>query len=79
MMAVQPKRDAEIEALIRQAAAEIQTLNPLIGKPTTSVRDDADEEWLRDKREIETIWAEIARQQGNPVDTHTEPAADAVN
>lgn len=78
-MAVQPTRDAELEALIRRAAAEIQQLNPLIGKPLTSAGEEEDEDWRRDLREIEAIWAEIANQQGDAADAQAEPAADAVN
>lgn len=76
-MALNKKRDAELEALILRAAAEIKRLNPHLGEPARPYTEEEYAEILRDAKELDRLWdspeGRKARERGGT------PAADAVN
>ena len=76
-MAVQRSWDAETEALVLQAAAEIKRLNPRIGEPLPAYTEDEYAQAQRESLELERIWDELDRQRGGPATG--EPAAEAVS
>ncbi len=58
-MALNKKRDAEMEALIREAAAELKRLNPRWDEPPQPPTEE-------EMREIEEIDAELERLWNSP-------------
>lgn len=63
-MAVQRKRDPDLEALIHRAAAEIRRANPSIGQSLTSTTEPAMEEEA--VAAIEAVDADLARLWDTP-------------
>lgn len=76
-MALNKKRDAEMEELILRAAAEIKRLNPHIGEEPRPYTDEEYTEIMRDAEELDRLWNS---PEGQRVFREDEtPAADAVD
>src|SRR5579872_3042772 len=75
-MALPQRHDPDLEALLREGAAEITKLNPHIGAPPPVYSDEECAAILQDDEAIEALWStpegQRARQMGYS-------AADAVD
>lgn len=71
------KHDPRLQALIRQAAEDVQRLNPRIGAAQQPEKESQHIEVEREREALERIWAEMERQRGSPLTD--EPAAQAVD
>lgn len=75
-MALNKKRDAEMEALIREAAAELKRLNPQWDEPSQPFTDE-------EIRELDEMDAELERLWNSPEGKRAQAlgfsAADAIS
>jgi hypothetical protein len=64
-MALNRKRDPELEALTQQAAAELRAQSPeLIERPRPYTNEEY-AQFLADDAEIQRLWDEMDRHRGN--------------
>ena len=75
-MAAPSRPDPELEALLREGAAEIVRLNPHIGAPPPAYNDEECAAIQRDEEELEALWNS---SEGQRAQSLGYSASDAVN
>ncbi len=75
-MAAPSRHDPELEALLREGAAEIVTLNPHIGAPPPAYTDEECAAIVRDDEELDALWNSPEGQRAQSLGYSASDAVD---